>query len=452
MAPYTILLTGANSGLGFSTCCRLMDEFLSTRPASQTLHLLFTTRSPSKSEDTLTRLTAHLDRTIASVYGSEAKTASIRQMQKARVKIESEEADLCDLASVKRLAGRVRGRGQKVDCLICNAGIGGWEGLHWGQAMWGVCTDIFEATTFPWYKRGMVGRRVKWDGAEKGGKGDEKDVSGEEEPVLGETFTANVFGHYMLVHWLTEVLVRREGEGSRVVWVSSIEAFDKFFDVEDLQGLKVGWSYESSKRLTDLLVLTSEEPSTRRYVEEFFSFENGGKESPKMRVEGEGVLIETEEKVKPKMYVSHPGVCVTSISGIHWLLVYLNIAALYMVRWLGSPWHPISSYIAAVSTVWIALADTETLAKLEGEEGKGKWGAATDRMGGERVVRTEVDGWGWGGKPGETTDGVWRLEARKGKNRVHTKEEREEFEVKGAQVWKAMETLRKDWERRLQDS
>ncbi|KAF4554925.1 Hypothetical protein D9617_3g019940 [Elsinoe fawcettii] len=441
MAPYSVLLTGANSGLGFSTCCRLMDEFLSTRPASQSLHLLFTTRSPSKSADTLARLTAHLDRTIAAVYGTEPKTASIRSMQRDRIKIQGEQADLCDLVSVKKLARRLRDKGQKVDVLVCNAGIGGWEGLHWGQAIWGVCTNIFEATTFPWYKRGMVGRRIAR-------QGEERDVAGEGEPVLGETFTSNLFGHYLLAHWLGPVMVREKGEPGRVVWISSIEAFDKFFDLEDLQGLKVGWSYESSKRLTDLLVLTSEEPSTRRYVEEFFSVKEGNG-SPRMREEGEGVLIETEGRIKPKMYVSHPGVCVTSISGIHWFMVYLNIAALYLVRWLGSPWHPISSYIAAVSTVWITLAETETLDKLEGEEGKGKWGAATDRLGGERVVRTEVDGWGWGGKDGDATDGFWKLEARKGINKTYTKEEREDFVIKGMQAWRELEKLRKGWEQRL---
>ncbi|KAG9720767.1 hypothetical protein KCU73_g14445, partial [Aureobasidium melanogenum] len=61
---YTVLVTGANSGLGFSTCCRLIDEFLHSRPQNQTLHLIITTRSSSKNKDTQTRLSAHLQKTL----------------------------------------------------------------------------------------------------------------------------------------------------------------------------------------------------------------------------------------------------------------------------------------------------------------------------------------------------------------------------------------------------
>lgn len=444
MSEYTVLITGANSGLGFSTCCRLIDEFLSTRPPTQTLRLIFTTRSRSKNDDTAARLSAHLARTIQAVYGAEAKTSSIRALQAKRIRIEGEQADLCSLVSVKRLGERMRDRGTRVDVLVCNAGIGGWLGLRWESAIWGMLTRMTEACTFPWYKIGEVGRVVRRQG---GGEG-------EEEPALGETFTANVFGHYLLAHWLAPVMGRGKGEApARVVWVSSIEAFDKFFDVEDLQALKVDYSYESSKRLTDLLALTSELPSTRRYVEGFFSTGPEGKATGlSMRESTDAIVVDTEGTTRPQMYVSHPGICVTSISGIPWFMVYLNIAALYLVRWAGSPWHPISSYVAAVSTTWLALAAPETLDQLEGEEGKGKWGAATDRMGNERVVRTETDGWGWGGMEGEKPDKFWRLETRKGRNKVYTREEREEFEAKGAKVWREMEVLRQEWEERLKDS
>ncbi|PNS16562.1 hypothetical protein CAC42_62 [Sphaceloma murrayae] len=452
MGDYTILITGANSGLGLSTCQRLIDEWLSTRPASQSLHIIFTTRSPSKRDATLSTLGAHLDRTIASVYGTEAKTAGIRELQKKRVRIEGLLADLCDLTSVKRLADALKGRGQKVDVLICNAGIGGWKGIDWLPATWAMLTNILEATTFPRFKIGEVGKTVKSAAADaKNDVAEAEQNVGHAGDVLGETFTSNVFGHYILASRLAPLMVRKEKEApARIVWISSIEAFEKFFDLDDMQALEVAHSYESSKRLTDLLALTSDMPSTRTYLESFYSAGSGSRSnSPKMRDSTELVVVENDTTVHPRMYLSHPGVCVTSISGIHWFLVYFFTASLYLARWLGSPWHPISSYTGAVSTVWLALTGADILDGLEGEQGKGKWGAATDRIGNERAVRTEVDGWGFGGKEGETADGIWRVEARRGTNKVVTKDEREDFAVKGARVWKEMESLRQHWEHKL---
>jgi len=67
----------------------------------------------------------------------------------------------------------------------------------------------------------------------------------------------------------------------------------------------------------------------------------------------------------------------------------------------------------------------------------------------ERVERTEVTGWGYGGRVVETPIG-----RRKGRWRDAvdlTMERREEFEEVGRKCWKAMEELRVQWEGRVDE-
>ncbi|THY60516.1 NAD(P)-binding protein [Aureobasidium pullulans] len=412
---YTVLVTGANSGLGFSTCCRLIGEFLHSRPQTQTLQLIITTRSTSKNKDTQARLHQHLQKTLQK---ADKSTPGISQVLSARVKISGEQVDLCNLRSVKELGNRLVKRGTRLDVLICNAGIGGWKGLNWPAAIWSMLTDWKHSCTYPTYKLGFVGS-VSPQGGEK------------KEEQLGEVFTANVFGHYLLAHAVAPLMKGDETkEPGRIIWISSIEAYAHAFNPEDLQALKSDAAYESSKRLTDLLILTSELPSTKPSTSRF--------------------LQEKDDQRKPKMYLAHPGVCATSIADLPLVLWYAMLLAQYIARWLGSPWHPVSSYLGAVSSVWLSLAPFSSLASQENNEGKAKWASSTDVFGNERVVRTEVGGWGWGGRVGEKADGKMRLSANRWRGQEDvTKESREDFEVLGQKVWKEMEELRQSWEKKL---
>lgn len=134
-------------------------------------------------------------------------------------------------------------------------------------------------------------------------------------------------------------------------------------------------------------------------------------------------------------------------------MILLMILATYIARWLGSPWHTIRPYIGATAPVWLALSPQETLDEMESKErGKGKWGSATDWRGRERVMRTEVEGWGYGGVIGGIEE-IGR-EGKKGRMRgveAMTREKREAFEELGRVCWREMEELRKEWERRLNE-
>ncbi|KUL91285.1 hypothetical protein ZTR_01785 [Talaromyces verruculosus] len=418
-----VLVTGANSGLGYSTCLRLIDEFAKD-PANnhKQLTLIFTTRRPPAQVQTLkSDMRKHALR-----LGSQVS---------ARINILAETVDLLNLPSIRALSIRLNRNFPKLDSIILNAGIGGWSGIDWPSAIWNVCTDMLHATTWPSYKLGYVGMVVP------------KQTQSPNEKPLGSVFCANVFGHYMLAHNVMPLLRRRRsaqnttshGPG-RVIWVSSIEATDKSFSVDDIQGIKTGISYESSKTLTDILALTSDLPSTKPWMQKFLS----ANESTETEAEADGP--------EPVTYLGHPGICGTSIVPLILPLYWCFVAAMYLARWLGSPWHVIFPYSGANSLVWLALSPQSTLDAAEKPYrdrggGHAKWGSSTDFWGRPIVASTETDGWGYGG----VVDGEFVVEADKARRRrrgmkVATAEDRVRFEEVGRECWRQMEELRVEWD------
>lgn len=374
--------------------------------------MLFSTRSASKSEDTRKRLGLHFQRTLRKANGT---TLGISLLLEKRVKLEGVQVDLLKLTTCKALAEQLLNRGQELDAVIWNAGIPGWSGLNWPKAILDILTGVVHESTYPTYPICIVGAEAKPQLPERKEEG--------KEPVLGEVFTANVFGHYMLTHYLTPLF----HADSRIIWIGSISAVAETFTANDIQGLRASMAYESSKRVTDYLVLTSDLPSTQPYIQNF---------------------LPSSGNARPRMYVAHPGVIGTSIASLHWILEAAMFAFFYLARWLGSPWHCVEPYKGAVSAVYAALSPAEQLPATEKREGKGKWGSAVSVYGDERVARTETEGWGFGGEmdvaaaPGGIAS-TWK------RRQKMTKESREEFEVVGRGVWKEMEEMRVEWERRL---
>jgi 3-keto steroid reductase len=146
------------------------------------------------------------------------------------------------------------------------------------------------------------------------------------------------------------------------------------------------------------------------------------------------------------MYVTHPGVFVSDIFPLHAILSMIFLWMAYIARWLGSPWHTIYPYEGACSAVWVALLESDELEKMEGQgQRKSKWGSATDIRGSERVMMTEIPGWGWNGEIESSVDEARRKGRRR--NAVDpTKEAKEDFEIMGGKCWAKMQELRKEWE------
>lgn len=357
------------------------------------------------------------------------------------MKLEGVSVDLTKLLTVKALAKQLLESGESIDAVIWNAGISGFTGLNYPKATWSLCTDLLQATTYPTFALSSVGvvaqRQLPAQSIEKAA-GSTGIAKGSDEPKLGQIFLSNVFGHYMLTHWLAPLLT----PASRIIWVSSVAALSTTFDVEDLQGLRSPMPYEGSKRLTDLLVLNSELPSSAPYMSTFLSTANRNSKTAAQAANHSGA--------RPKMYLTHPGVIGTSIAGLHWFLDFFMVASLYLARWFGSPWHPVSPYKGSISAVFAALAPGSQLSDLEMREGKGKWGSATGVYGDERVARTEIEGWGFCGYVGKVPAGsVTGTAGRPREYRPTTREMREQFEQDGRVVWKEMEQLRMDWEEPL---
>ncbi|KAJ9295768.1 hypothetical protein DTO271G3_5791 [Paecilomyces variotii] len=418
-----ILVTGANSGLGFSVCCRLADEFLQNRPDTQHLTVIFTARGPKKGKDTLNRLQEHL-----------RNNHTVRKQSSAasRVRFQPEDVDLTELLSVRALSRRLLQNVPKLDAIVLNAGYGGWTGINWVEAIWQVMTDPLHAVSWPTFKLGSVGMVTK------------KQTSlQKEEPRLGAVFCANVFGHYMLAHNVVPLLKRSgspNGPG-RIIWVSSLEATIEMFNVDDIQGLRTDASYESSKSLTDVLALTSDLPSTAPWVNSFLS-EDSSKE-PKKEVQ--------EAHHKPNIYVTHPGICGTSIVPLILPAFYSMLFCFWFARMLGSPWHTISTYFGACAPVWAALSNQSVLDDAEAPYrqrggGRAKWGSSVNRRGIDRPVSSEVEGWGHGGVVGVAAVEEDRLRRRKRGARDLTVEDRQHFEELGRRCWKEMEELRIQWD------
>ncbi|KAL8750514.1 MAG: hypothetical protein Q9184_006399 [Pyrenodesmia sp. 2 TL-2023] len=401
-----------NSGLGYSICCRLIDEFIRSRPSSHSLRLIITTRDKAKSHDTVAKLKDHIFRTRKH-HKVHEKTPLV-----AKIYLQAEQVDLCNLRSVQRLSNKLLHSIPKIDTIVLNAGTGGITGIDWPLAIWKILTDFLSALTYPTFKLSDVGKRTRPQNSSTLAPG------GEEEPALGTVFCSNVFGHYMFVHGVTPLLSNSVGTPGRIVWISSLEAYPSVFSTADIQGLSSPSAYESSKRLTDILALSSSLASTQPYVRRF--------------------LPPPRDHRPPKQYVTHPGICATDIVPLPWILTYVMMAAFYLARWLGSPWHTVSPYKGACAPVWVALASQEELDSLEQNEGAGKWGSEVNVQGEERAARTEVQGWGLGGKVGDNVGSPKRRRPKEVDDL--TKEDRERFEELGRECWQSMERLRVEWE------
>jgi len=414
------------SGLGFAICCRLADEFLTSRPSHQTLTIIFTTRSTRKGTDTLTHLQEYL------------RKSKPDPSQSKRITFVPENVDLCDLISVRTLSRRLLKAFPKLDSIVLNAGLGGWTGIDWPRAIFGVLTDLVHEVSWPSYKVAPAGVITERQIASAGTDED----NDEEDPRLGAVFCANVFGHYMLAHNVMPLLKRsgtqnpNNGPG-RVIWVSSLEATINYFSVNDIQGLRTTAAYESSKALTDILALTSNLPSTAPWVNSFYSSDDS-----------------TPDDCKPNMYLSHPGICGTGILPLNLPLFYCMIVAFWLARLLGSPWHTLSTYLGACAPVWLSISTQSTLDDTEAPYlahggGRAKWGSSCDLVGRDQPASTEVDGWGHGGVVGDAVVQADRERRRKRGAVNLTGEDRERFEELGRECWRQMEELRVTWDRLL---
>ncbi|KAI1416566.1 hypothetical protein F5Y13DRAFT_119162 [Hypoxylon sp. FL1857] len=449
---FFVLLTGANSGVGLGIGQRIIDEFLASRSLSSHLILIPTTRSVSKSRDTVVSLRAHLEKTARTSKQLRSRAGPDYDPQTAisRVHVLSVQLDLCDLRSIYSAAKQlVHGevtdptglinsvKIPRLDAALFNAGVGGWSGLDWfGLARQFFQVGLVQSCTFPSFKKAAPAAVL-----------DQKKLLGDsahnlkiQPPELAEVFCANVFGHYILAHELLPLLSRSRPDEplGRIVWTSTIDAGWNHLSFDDFQARNHKPPYESSKRITDLICLTADLPSVQKASAPYFA-------SP----------AAADKPIKPRFYLTHPGVVCTPLFPLHPILYFFYYWAMYLARWLGSPWHPVEPYLGACATAWLALADQETVDTLHAE--RVKWGTSATRLGHVAPKKTEVEGWGWEGRVEDSEalkhdgeQGVLRkLKGRKWDAVELTEEDRARFEDDGRKCWVELERLRTAWEAAL---
>ncbi|KAL2016845.1 hypothetical protein VTK56DRAFT_2920 [Thermocarpiscus australiensis] len=462
-----VLVTGGNSGIGFGICQRLIDEYLTTRSLSSHLVVIPTTRSVKKSQETIDALRKHAKRiaTTSKVLRARGGPNYDPKQTTRRVHILSVQVDLCNLPSIHRAANQlvsgtlsspssdddfeslIDAKIPRLDSVIFNAGMGGWYGLDWPKVFHNIIkAGLVSAVTWPEFKGAKAGRLIDPIQGTKGNS----------SAQMGEVFCANVFGHYLFAHRLVPLLSRPPSSTlppGRIIWESSVEPDGPSFSLDDFQAVKTTAAYESTKRLTDLLALTSTLPASKPYVDRYLGITSTSSSSTSSSTQ-EALQQQQQQQqqqpaARPKIYLTHPGVVQTTLFPLNAFMHFWYMVVLYIARWLGSPWHPITAYNGACSPVWLALQEQAWLDAARAE--RVKWGTSTDVWGACRVKKTEVDGWGWEGRVEEMVAlrQAEKLAGRRPGTVDVTREMLVEFEALGAACWRRMEELREEWEARV---
>ncbi|CAN0187476.1 3-keto-steroid reductase/17-beta-hydroxysteroid dehydrogenase 7 [Lampetra fluviatilis] len=199
-----VMVTGANSGIGLALCTRLLAR-------EPSLHLCLACRSTVRAEGARREL-------LAAHPGADVALLRV---------------DVSHVESVYRAAQQIKQRYKRLDYLYLNAGIMPNPRVNWSA-----------------YFSGLFSRNVVRMFATGEGLLTQEDSVNEDG--LQNVFTTNVFGHFILIRQLEDLLCRPDTP-SQLVWTSSSNARASAFDASDPQHKKGCEPYSSSKYAVDLL-------------------------------------------------------------------------------------------------------------------------------------------------------------------------------------------------------
>ncbi|KAF8898124.1 hypothetical protein CPB84DRAFT_1681510 [Gymnopilus junonius] len=371
--PPVIIVTGANGGIGYGSCERLLFELCQLNPPDaqpqafashvkcdqrspagyKGLTLIMACRNRKRAEVARTKLLNWLDKQLQSLRGLPNYDKDYVDNFLANCRIEVEELDLASVSSVFKFSAIVHQKYPYVSHLICNAGICSFKGLalsNWLRLAKQLVLDPMGLITAPNFHSQNYG-----------------ELSADN---LGWVWQSNVFGHFILFRELEDLLAQSPFDCSRVLWCSSLESTPTFYDPNDWQLRKTEHSYESSKYQIDLLGTTLNLLAIQSTLAD-------GKQT--------------------RHFISEPGVCSTSINAnlVGPLLDYLKVFLFYIGRLCGSVHHTINPWKAAIATVHLALAPVIFLPLfLNSNPSKPvRFGAHTGRLGNEFVGLSPVKEW-----------------------------------------------------------
>ncbi|KAI9361493.1 hypothetical protein BD770DRAFT_317288 [Pilaira anomala] len=259
------IVTGANGGIGYGICQRLLET------EGDSITLVMACRNPSRAAN--------------------AKEKLLLEFPSANIDIE-----LVDVGSVKSVMY------PHVNYLFCNAGILTTLGVNWKLIFYLLFTD-------------PIGLLERSDATIQ-------PIGEINEDGMGKVFACNVFGHYVMMREL-ENLLEKSGDG-RVIWTSSITADSKSFNIEDWQGIQSKEPYESSKWACDIISIALSE----RFVKE-------------------------EKHISS--FTTSPGVVASDIGELPQWITNARTLAHYLFRFIGVASQTITSYNGAVADIYAAL-------------------------------------------------------------------------------------------------
>ncbi|PIK42252.1 putative 3-keto-steroid reductase [Apostichopus japonicus] len=195
--PKVVVITGANSGVGFAI---RQGPYLEI-----TLTICLACRNVSKAEKAKSQLTA--DHPKASIDILQLDTSSI--------------------SSVSEAAKELQQRYSAIDYMYLNAGIMPQTSINWRYLFWCLLHPVylFDAIST--------------------GEGLLQMVDSETKDGLKLIFATNLFGHFLLIRKLEDFLI--SSGGCHIIWTSSSNARRKHFDMDDFQHQCGNQGYSSSK-------------------------------------------------------------------------------------------------------------------------------------------------------------------------------------------------------------
>ncbi|KAG8932244.1 hypothetical protein FRC01_014885 [Tulasnella sp. 417] len=334
-----VIVTGANSGVGFGICQRLITQLatrlppdtypqlevgsktqrLSIEPA-EGLTLVLACRNPDRAEEARKKLWLYLDEFIAQqihdgLYDGYAETF------KKGLKIEFVKCDLSRSDKVFAFCDEIKKKYPYVSHLVLNAGLMAYKGLDWGVVVKQLLTDFHGLVSAPEFKLQHVGETS--------------------EEGFGYVWMCNVFGHYIMTKELDQLLRKCPSLPGRVIWESSSEAKPQAFDIDDWQLVKTDQSYEASKYQVDVIATLAN--STVVYDED-----------------GNSRPLDIVDETRPRHFVVGPAVTAselfTSKMVFAAFFTQLMYALFYIARFTGSQLHPIQPIKGAISATYAMLA------------------------------------------------------------------------------------------------
>ncbi|KAF8803954.1 3-keto sterol reductase [Phlegmacium glaucopus] len=365
--PLIVIVTGANSGVGFGICQRLLFQLCQPNPPDalpqpfasdiklnergpavyKGITLIMACRNRKRAEAARTKLLLWLEDQVSMLSSRPDDNGHARTFH-AQCDVQIHELDLALISSVLSFAATMRQKMPYVSHLVCNAGLASFKGINWPLCISRLIRDPVDTLARPDYYYQHVG-----------------EVSADN---LGWVWQSNVFSHFVLFRELQDLMAKTPFDCARVIWSSSLEASPKSYESEDWQLTKTENSYQLSKYQIDIIATNLDR-----------------------------IALSSSEGKRIRHLVSEPGVCSTSISRalVTGVLDYIKTLLFYFARLCGSPYHVIVPFKAAVATVHLILAPLCFIPLLLNNDRSKpvRFGAQTGRWGDERVGVTEVREW-----------------------------------------------------------